>query len=111
MVRLALGSASSGSLAARTSDGLRRIQDHPVLAVPGRMQGSFFRLEVIALQSAVTSSLVGMALTVYALGLVEKLIRMVGISGAVRYILDGPRHFACEGSKRGSWCWKPFENN
>ena len=43
---------------------LRRIQDHPVLVVPGRMHGSFFRLEVMVFRSAVASSLVGMALTV-----------------------------------------------
>ena len=52
------------SLAARNSVLLRRIQDLPVLVVPGRMQGSFFRLEVMTLRSAATSSLVGMALTV-----------------------------------------------
>ena len=35
------------------------IQDHPVLEVPGRMQGNFFKF-VMALQRAVTSSLVSM---------------------------------------------------
>ena len=41
---------------------LRRIQDHPVLVVPGKMQGSFFRLEVMALWSAVGTDSVGTGL-------------------------------------------------
>ena len=53
----------------------------------------FFRLEVMALRSAVTSSLVGMALTVSALGLMEKLIPMERMSGAVRYIVGGLLYF------------------
>ena len=43
---------------------VRMIKEHPVFVVPGRMQASFFRFEVMALRSAVTSSLVGMELTV-----------------------------------------------
>ena len=51
----------------------------------------FLRLEVMALPCAMTTSLVGMALTVYALGLIEKVILMDRMSLAVTYVLRGCR--------------------